>query len=154
MPEESEDEIRTPAEARKATIDLSAEVADADGRGIAEVLFDVTMTPLLGIQIRGIGRKPVHLDLRVCAKIPLDHRGPMRTEPVPDQDEGARNIALEVAEGGHNVIPTDGMFEVPLVDTARQREPDGRREGPTHTDTPQDRGLPNWRPGRACLGAE
>ena len=35
MPEESEDEIRTLAEASKATIDLSAEVADADGRSMA-----------------------------------------------------------------------------------------------------------------------
>jgi tellurite resistance protein len=35
MPEESKDEIRTSAEASKAAIDLSAEVADADGRSIA-----------------------------------------------------------------------------------------------------------------------
>src|SRR5918992_6264340 len=118
------------------------------------MLFDVAMTPLFGIQIRCIGRKPVHLDLRMRAKIRLDHRGTMRTEPVPDQHEGAGNIALEVAEGGHNVIPTDGMFEVPLVDAARQREPDGRREGPALTDTPQDRGLPNRRPSRSGFGAE
>ena len=35
MPEEAQDEIRTPAEASKAMIDVSAEVADTDGRSMA-----------------------------------------------------------------------------------------------------------------------
>lgn len=119
VPEESEDEIRTSAEASKAAIDLGAEVADAGGHSMAQVLLDMAMTSLLGVQIGGIGRKPVHFDLRMCAKIRLDHRGAMRTEPVPNHDEGPRNIALEVAEGGHNMLPADGLREVPLVDAAR-----------------------------------
>jgi hypothetical protein len=127
VPEESEDEIRAPAEASKAAIDLGAEVADAGGHSIAQVLLDMAMTSLFGIQIWGIGRKPVHVDLRMRAKIRLDHRRAMGTEPVPNHDKGPRNIALEVAEGGHNILPADGLREVPLVDAARQREPDGRR---------------------------
>ena len=124
------------------------------GTAFAQVLFDIAMTPLFGIQIGGVGRKPVHFDLRMCAKILLDYRGAMRTEPVPNHDEGPRNIALEVAEGGHNMLPTDGLREVPLVNAARQREPDGRRYCPALADTPQDGGLPNRRPGGSAVGAE
>jgi hypothetical protein len=117
--EESEDEVRTSTEASKTAIDLGAEVADAARHSIAQVLFDIAMTPLFGIQFGGIGRKPVHVDLRMCAKIRLDHPGAMRAEPVPNDDEGPRHIALEVAEGCHNIVPADGLREVPLVDAAR-----------------------------------
>ena len=103
--EESEDEVRTSTEASKAAIDLGAEVADAGGHSIAQVLLDMAMPSLFGIQIRGIGRKPVYFDLRMGAKILLDHRSAMRTEPVPNHDKGPRNIALEVAEGGRNILP-------------------------------------------------
>jgi hypothetical protein len=127
VPEESENEIRTSAEARKAAVNSGAEGADAGGHSIAQVLFDLAMTALCGVQIGGIGRKPVHVDLRVGAKILLDHHSAMRTEPVPNHDKGPRNIALEVAEGGHTILPADGLREVALVDAARPREPGGRR---------------------------
>jgi len=73
------------------------------------VLLDMAMAPLLGIQVRGIGRKPVHLDLRMCLHIVFDHRRAMGVEPVPDHDEGARKVSLEVMEGGHDVLSADGM---------------------------------------------
>jgi hypothetical protein len=117
--EASEDEIRTSAEASNAAINLGAEVADAGGHSMAQVLFDMAMTPLFGIQIGGVGRQPVHVDRRMGAKILLDYRGAMRTEPAPKHDEGPRNIALEVAEGGHNILPADGLRDVSLVEAAR-----------------------------------
>ena len=49
IPEESEDEIGTSAEASKAAIDPSTEIADTAGQGIAQVLLDVAMAALLGI---------------------------------------------------------------------------------------------------------
>ena len=153
VPEESEDEIRAPAEASNAAIDLGAEVADAGGHSTAQVLLDMAMTSLVGIQIWGIGRKPVHFDLRMCAKILFDHRSAMRTEPVPNHDKGPRNIALEVAEGGHNILPADCVLKVALVDAARQREPDGRRECPALADMPQDGGVPHRSPGGSAVGA-
>jgi hypothetical protein len=52
MPEESADESRTSAEASKAAIDSSAEIADTGGLSLAQVRLDMAMKPLLGIQIR------------------------------------------------------------------------------------------------------
>ncbi len=102
-----------------AAIDAGAELADTGGLSIAQVLLDVAMAPLLGVQIGGIGRQPVHLDLRTHTQILLDHRGAMGIESVPDNDEGAGNVALEVAEGEHHGIAANGMREVSLVDAAR-----------------------------------
>jgi hypothetical protein len=120
MPEESQDEIGTPAEAGEAAIDPSTKVAEVSGQRIAQVLLDMAMAPLLRIQVRGIGRKPVHLDLRMCLHILCDHCRAMGVEPVPDDDEGTRNVSLEVMEGDYDIFSADGMYEVPLVDAARQ----------------------------------
>ena len=77
MPEESEDEIRASAEAGKAAIHAGTEFAGTGRLGIAQVLLDMAMASLLRIQVRGIGRKPVHLDLRIRAKVCVDHRRSM-----------------------------------------------------------------------------
>ncbi len=116
MPEEAQAEIGTSAEASKAAINSGAKIADTARQRIAQVLFDITMAPLLGIQVWGIGRKPVHLDLRMCAEIFLDHRRAMGIEPIPDNDQPAGDIALKMAEGEHNIGPTDRMRKVALID--------------------------------------
>ena len=120
MSEESKNEIGTSAEASKAAIDPGAEPADIGGQRIAQVLLDVAMAPLLGIQIGGIRREPMHLDLRMRPHIFFDHRSAVSVEPVPDDDEGARDVALKVTEGDHHVVSADGMLEMSLVNAARQ----------------------------------
>src|SRR3712207_5574499 len=112
MPEEAEDEVRSLAEASKAAIYDRAQVADTCRDSVAQVLFDVAMASLFGIYIRGIRRQPVHLDLRMCAEIFLDHRRAMGIEPIPDHDQPAGEIALKMAEGEHNIGPTDRMLKV------------------------------------------
>jgi hypothetical protein len=154
MPEESEDKIRASAEAGKAAIDSGAEFAGTGRLSIAQVLLDIAMAPLLGIQIWGIGWKPVPLDLRMCAQILFDHRRTMGVEPVPDQDKGAGNMSLEVTEGHDDIISADGPREVPLVDAARQGQPDHRGEFAALADASQDWGLPPRGPRAPRLGPE
>jgi len=120
MSEESEDEVGSPAEACKAAIYALAQVVDACRDSVAEVLLDVAMAPLLGIHIGGIGRQPVHLDLRMGAKILFDDRRSMGIEPIPDHDQPAGAIVLNMAEGEHHSIPTDRVLKVALVDTPRE----------------------------------
>jgi hypothetical protein len=120
MPEESKDEIGTSAEASKATIDAGAEPADIGGQRIAQVLLDIAMAPLLRIQIGGIGREPMYLDLRMRPHILFDHRSAVGVEPVPDNDEGTRYVALKVTEGDHHVVSADGLLEMSLVNATRQ----------------------------------
>ncbi len=78
MPEESQDEIGTPAEAGQAAIDPGAEIADVSGQSIAQVLFDIAMASLLGIHIWRIGWEPFHVDVRMRGHIVLDDDRSMR----------------------------------------------------------------------------
>ncbi len=119
MPEESEDEIGTLAEASKAAIDPGAEFADIGRQRMAQVLLDMAMAPLLGIQIGGIGWEPMHLDLRMCPHILFAHRSAVGVEPVPDNDQRTRYVVLKVTEGDHHIISADGMLKMSLVDATR-----------------------------------
>jgi hypothetical protein len=118
MSEESEYEVRSPAEASKAAINTSAEVADACGDSVAKVLFDVAMAPFLRVQIRGIRGKPFHFDLRVGTDVLFDHCSAMSIEPVPDHDEWAGNMSLEVAQGDDDIVTMNCPRKMSLVDVA------------------------------------
>jgi hypothetical protein len=154
VPEESEDEIRTSAEARTAAITPGAEIADPGGLSMAQVRLDIPMAPLLGMQIGGRGRQPIHLDLRRHTQIRFDHRRAMGAEPVPDQPEGAGNVALEVTEGDHPISPADGMREVSRVEAARRGQPDHCGACTALADASQDRCLPPRSPRAPRLGPE
>jgi hypothetical protein len=117
MPEEPKDEIGTSTEASKAAIDAGAEPAEPSGQRMAQVLLDIAMAPLLGIQIGGIGWEPMHLNLRMCPHILFDHHSAVGVELVPDDDQRTRYVALKVTEGDHHIISADGMLEMSLVDT-------------------------------------
>jgi hypothetical protein len=78
MPKEPEDKIGTLAESRKAAIHLSAKLVNADMSGIAEMLFDIAMAPLLGVQVRGVRREPFHVDLGMRGAILLHDDRAMR----------------------------------------------------------------------------
>ena len=58
MPEKSAYEVGSPAEASKAMIAFGAEIAEIYTYNVAQVLFDVAVAHLPGIQIWGMGRKP------------------------------------------------------------------------------------------------
>jgi hypothetical protein len=96
----------------------------------------------------------MHLDRRMRPDIFFDHRSAMGVEPVPDDDEGARNMALKVTEGGHHVVSADGTREMSLVNAARQGSPDDRGQCTALADASQDRGLPPRRPRGPRLGPE
>jgi hypothetical protein len=154
MSEESKDEIRTPAEAGKAAIYAGAECTGSGGLSLAQVLLDMPLASLLGIEVRGIGQKPVHLALRRRTQILFDHRRTMGVKTVPDQDKGACDVSLEVPEGHDDSIPADGPLEVPLVDAARQGQPDHRGKFAALADASQDGGLLPRSPRAPSLGPE
>jgi hypothetical protein len=120
MSEASENEVGAPSEASKTTINACAEVTDACRDGIAKVLVDVAMAPLFRIYIGGVGREPVHLDLRMRAEVLFDDSRAMGIEPIPDHEEAAGDMVLQMAEGAHKVLPTDRMRKVALLDTTRE----------------------------------
>src|SRR3712207_871348 len=115
MSEESENEVGAPSAASKTTINACVEATDACRDGIAKVLFDVAMAPLFRIYIGGVGREPVHLDLRMRAEVLCDDSRAMGIKPIPDNEEAAGDIVRRMAEGAHNVLTADRLRKVALI---------------------------------------
>jgi hypothetical protein len=154
MSEASEHEVGAPSEASKTTINACAEVTDACRDGMAKVLCDVAMAPLFRIEIGGVGREPVPLDLRMCAEGLFDDSRTRGIAPIPANEEAAGDMVLHMAEGEHNVLPTDRLRKVALIDTTREGSPHHRGACPALADASQDRRLPHRGPGRPSPGSE
>jgi hypothetical protein len=152
MPKEPEHEIGTLAEPRKSAVYLRTEFVNARRRGIAEMLFDSAVAALLGVQVRGVRREPFHVDLGMLGEILLHNKCAMRGRAVPDHDHRPGKMPPEMLQGHHHLRAPDGLREMPLEDTARQSQSDGRRELPALAETPQNGCLPNRGPRRTGLG--
>jgi hypothetical protein len=128
MAKEPEDKSGTPAESRKAAIHLSTKLVNADRGGIAEMLFDMAVTTLLGVQVRGVRREPFHVELWMCGEIRLDDGRAMRGGAVPAHEHWPGKMALEMVQGAHHIRTPDGLRNMPLEDAARQGQRHDRRE--------------------------
>jgi hypothetical protein len=143
MPKEPEDEIRALAESRKAAIHLNTEFVNAGRSGMAEMLFDIAVATLLGVQVRGVWWEPFHVALRMLSEIFLHDKRPMRAGAVPDHDHRPGKMSPEMWQGDHHIRAPDGLRKMPLEDAARQGQRDDRRELPALAETPQDWRLPD-----------
>ena len=138
----------------KPAIHLGPYVVGIHWRGIPEMLFDIAMTALLGVQIRCIGWQPFHLHLRVCSEVFLDDRSPVRIQSIPDDDHRPGDVPLEVAEGHEAIRRANGMLEMALVDLAGEREADHRGQLPALAHAPQDGWVADGRPRGGGLRAK
>jgi hypothetical protein len=154
MAKEPEDEVRTVTDSCKPTIHLGPHLASVRRSGIPKMLFDVAMTPLLGIHIRGIGWQPFHLNLRVCSDILLDEHSPMRIQSIPDDDHRPSDVPLEVAEGHEDIRRANGMLNMACVDLAGERQADYRGQLPALAHAPQDGCAADGRPRGGGLRAK
>jgi hypothetical protein len=98
-----EEKIGTLAELRKAAFHSSAKLIHADRCGIAEMWFDMAVTTLLGVQVRGVRWEPFHVEFGMRGEILLHDDRAMRGGAVPNQDHGSGKMALEMVPGCHHV---------------------------------------------------
>jgi len=72
----------------------------------------------------------------------------MRTGSIPDQNDLAWQITLDMLEGSNHLVALDGAFEMTFVDLARHRQSDCSRQDPPITGHPsQDRPFASPGPG-------
>lgn len=126
MTKEPKEEVGTVPKPREATIHLGPNLMGIDRGSLPEMLFNIAMTPLLRIEIRGIGREPCHFKVGMRGYIVLDDDGSMRIEAIPDHDHWARDVPLEVAQGRQHIRGPDGMLNMTRVDRAGQRQANHR----------------------------
>jgi hypothetical protein len=78
MTKEPTEEVGTVPETCERAIHLDTHLVGRCRGGIPEMLFDIAMAPLLGIQIRRIGWEPFHVNVGMRSNIVLDDDGAMR----------------------------------------------------------------------------
>src|SRR5512143_789688 len=112
MAKEAEQQIGSAAQPRESPVRMRADLRLGLGCGIAHPRLDVPMTPLLRVQVRGIRREPLDIDLGVLGQERLDHGGPMGLQAVPDDDLRPADLATEMLQVCDGVLAVDRVIEV------------------------------------------
>jgi hypothetical protein len=97
---------------------------------MAQMLLDMAVTALLGVQIGGIRGQPFHCYLWMGREIRLHDRRAMGRQAIPDEDERPGNMALEMAQGDDTLRAPQGMPKMPFVNLARPRSRRPRSTAP------------------------
>lgn len=142
MVEEAEQEIGPSSQSRESAIGWLADLLIGLGRGVPHPLLDVPMTTFLRVQLRGIRRQPLYVDLGVLRQERLDRRRTMRLQSIPDDDHRATDLPAEVLQVNDRVLAVDRVVKVLLVDPSGQRQSDRRGDLAPLAHAPQDGRLP------------
>lgn len=121
-----QEEVGTVTETYKPAIHLGLYVVGIHWGGIPEMLFDMAMAALLGVQIRRIGREPFHFKVGMCGHIILEDHSSVCVQPIPDDDYRPGDVPLDVSQRHKNVRGTDSLRQMALVNLAGYREADHR----------------------------
>jgi putative transposase len=126
MVKEAEQQIGPTAKPCESPVRVLADLRLGLGRGIEHPLLDIPMTLFLRVQVRGVRRQPLHVDLGMLGQEHLDHLGSMGLQAVPDDDHRPSNPTPDVLQMRDRVLAVDRMIEMLLVDAARRCQPDRR----------------------------
>jgi hypothetical protein len=117
---ETEQEVGSMSQASKATIQHKAHFGFTSWTSIFETLFDISMAVLFWIKFWRIGWQEFHFNLRMVGKIGADFFTGMNTSSIPDQNDLAWNVPLQVLESFNDLLAFDRSVKVPFVNPARQ----------------------------------
>jgi hypothetical protein len=86
---------------------------DRGRHGVLEVALDPAIARLLGIQLRRVGRQPLHLVVvRMGSQEGLHRPGAMGLQSVSDHQQRSADLAPEVAQGGDDLLALDAAAEL------------------------------------------
>ena len=91
------------------------------------MVFDVAVTIFFWVQFWSIGWQKFNLDLWMDGKIPFYFLAGMNAGSVPDQNNPAGNMSLQMLEHLNGLFTSHGTFKMAFVDFARQCQSDCRR---------------------------
>lgn len=149
------EQVRTPPQAGKASIQQAADLLRCGGRGVLQVRFDIPMTVFLRIELRRIGRKGCDLDLRMGGQIGLGGTAGVNPGAVPQQDDRAAHIPLQMSQQGNHLLAAHPAAAMPLVNVPGERQGHARRDAaPVALGALQHRAATARRPGAGQRLAE
>jgi len=104
----------------KATIQHRAHFGFAGWSSIFETLFDVSMAVLFWIEFWRVGWQEFHFNFRMIGKIGSDFFTDMNTSSIPNQNDFAWNLPLQMLKSFNDLLTFNRAIESPFVDPARQ----------------------------------
>jgi len=125
------------------------QVVKAQGRIVGHrIEFQVRPNPFSGVQFRRVGWKEFRMEVGVPGQKDIHLPGFVRTEPVPEQDDGARQMLIQLAQEAGDFLRVDIGLRVESEAESDAISPRRDRERPDHGDflvrvsaLPEDRRL-------------
>lgn len=118
MMKESQQLVRSPTQASKASIQVATNFSHIGWHKIAKPPFDVPMTVFFGIHLGCIRRQFFQIQTRMFSHIGLNQFGAMRARLIPNDYQRSPNLAAKVFQSGHNLFSVDRFGKVAFVDFA------------------------------------
>jgi len=85
---------------------------------IFEMLFDVAMTILFWIEFGCISMQEFDVDFRMLDRIVSNFLAGMNASAIPNQDDAAVDVPLQVFESFNNLLATDSTFKMSFINFA------------------------------------
>ena len=106
------------SQASKATIQHGAHFGFTDWTSILGTLFDISMAVLFRVELWRIGRQEFHFNFRMTGKIGSDFFTRMNASSIPNQNDLAWNLPLQMWQSFNDLLAFDGSIKVLFVDPA------------------------------------
>ena len=138
------------------------QLVDAQASMVCQpVVLEQLPEPLDRIEVRGVGRKPFHMDVRAAGQVMANQRPAMYAPAVPQQDQRPTQVPLQFPQESHHGLLADGIATVhmgirPHVVGYRRKAqgPDDRKLQPVAVRVAFHQVLPAKAPGVTRLSVQ
>ena len=112
------------------------------------MLLDVAVAVLFRVKFWRVGWQPFDDDVWMFSQVGGRLFAGMDIGSIPDQDKLAGNMSLQMFQHFYHIVTVHRAIEMAFVDFARQRQPNGGRDGASlFGHSPQDRAFTFGGPG-------
>jgi hypothetical protein len=141
------------ADAAQAMGGPAGELPEVTGAQVGQfMLFPITPEILHRVEFGGVRRETFHPDFAVeSGDVLADELAAMDAGPVPDDEQLAGDMALQMAQKLDDPLAGDGSLVEPEVKVPPGQSSDGRELVPVEVEL-QHGGLPFWTPGAHPVG--
>ncbi len=118
--EEAEQEVGSMSQTSKATIQHGAHFRFTSWPSILETLFDISVTVFFWVELWRIRWQKFHFNFRMIGKIGSDFFTGMNTSSIPNQNDFAWKLPLQMLKSFNDLLAFNRAIESPFVNPAGQ----------------------------------
>ena len=95
------------------------------------MVFDVAMAIFFWVQFWRISWQEFHANFGMSGKIALHFLAGMNSGSIPNQNDPAWNVSLQMFKRLNGLFTSNGTFKMSFIDFARESQSDGSRQSTT-----------------------